>query len=150
MAKCMFMCSSVCANGDIRLCGGVNGDIRLCGGVNDTEGRVEICYNSTWGTVCDNMWGPTNAGVACRQLGFSSTGMYHKITSINSKALLSDMNFPTGAAAFSFFGETPTWLDNVVCTGNETRLYDCQYDEIGVHNCSHAGVRCQRKKFYLQ
>ena len=62
-----------------------------------------------------------------------------------------DMNFPTGAAAFSFFGETsrPTWLDNVVCMGNETRLYDCQYAEIGVHNCSHAGVRCQRKKFCL-
>ena len=57
--------SSVCANGDIR----------LRGGVNDTEGRVEICYNSTWGTVCDNMWGAINAGVACRQLGFSSTGV---------------------------------------------------------------------------
>ena len=55
--------------------GCANGDIRLRGGVSDTEGRVEICYNSTWGTVCDNMWGPTNAGVACRQLGFSSTGI---------------------------------------------------------------------------
>ena len=52
-----------------------NGDIRLSGGVNDTEGRVEVCYNATWGTVCDNMWGPINADVACRQLGFSSTGM---------------------------------------------------------------------------
>lgn len=62
-----------------------------------------------------------------------------------------DMNFPTGAAAFSFLGETsrPTWLDNVVCMGNETRLYDCQYAEIGVHNCSHARVRCQRKKLCL-
>ena len=57
------------------LLGCANGDIRLRGGVSDTEGRVEICYNSTWGTVCDNMWGPTNAGVACRQLGFSSTGI---------------------------------------------------------------------------
>ena len=55
-----------CANGDIRL----RGD-----GVNDTEGQVEICYNATWGTVCDNMWGPTNADVVCRQLGFSSTGV---------------------------------------------------------------------------
>ena len=52
-----------------------NGDIRLRGGVNDTEGRIEICYNATWGTVCDNMWEPINDGVACRQLGFSSTGM---------------------------------------------------------------------------
>ena len=51
-----------------------NGDIRLSGSANDAEGRVEICYNATWGTVCDNMWGPTNADVACGQLGFSSTG----------------------------------------------------------------------------
>ena len=51
-----------------------NGDIRLSGGGDDAEGRVEICYNATWGTVCDNMWGPINADVACGQLGFSSTG----------------------------------------------------------------------------
>ena len=55
--------------------GCADGSIRLRGGMNGTEGRVEICYNSTWGTVCDNMWGPINAGVACRQLGFSSTGI---------------------------------------------------------------------------
>ena len=52
-----------------------NGDIRLSGGGDDAEGRVEICYNATWGTVCDNMWGSTNADVVCKQLGFSSTGL---------------------------------------------------------------------------
>ena len=58
-------------------------------------------------------------------------------------------NFPTGATAFSlaFFGQGTgaIWLDNVECTGNETRLYDCQNTGIGVHNCSHiedGGVRC--------
>ena len=65
MCHLLIIFSLVCANGDIR----------LSGGVNDYEGLVEICYNATWGTVCDNMWGPTNANVACRQLGFSSTGM---------------------------------------------------------------------------
>ena len=61
-----------------------NGDIRLRGGVNDAEGRVEICYNATWGTVCDNMWGPANADVVCRQLGFSSTGTSQEIYSTHS------------------------------------------------------------------
>ena len=58
------------------------------------------------------------------------------------------MNFPTGATASSFFsqGTGAIWLDNVVCTGNETSLHECQNAGIGVHKCNHdddAGVRCQ-------
>ena len=51
-----------------------NGDIRLRGGMNMSEGRVEICDNNMWGTVCDDLWGPLDANVACGQLGFASTG----------------------------------------------------------------------------
>ena len=48
-----------------------DGDIRLRGGTTDYEGRVEICFNRIWGTVCDDFWGPPDAAVACRQLGYS-------------------------------------------------------------------------------
>ena len=54
-----------------------NGDIRLRGGTNRFEGRVEICINNQWGTVCDDAWGTADANVACRQLGFASTGIYY-------------------------------------------------------------------------
>ena len=58
-----------CGNGDLRLRG--TGSTRL-------QGRMEVCYNNEWGTVCHSGFGdaegPRAAMVACRQLGFSDQG----------------------------------------------------------------------------
>lgn len=50
------------------------GDVRLLGGSAASEGRVEICQNNVWGTVCDDGWGNLDARVVCRQLGFPMAG----------------------------------------------------------------------------
>ena len=50
------------------------GDVRLVGGSNQYEGRVEVCINDQWGTVCDNSWSSIDATVVCEQLGYSYTG----------------------------------------------------------------------------
>ena len=50
------------------------GDIRLQGGAAENEGRVEICFNNHWGTVCDDFWDNNEASVVCRQLGFDPEG----------------------------------------------------------------------------
>ncbi|CAI8023577.1 Neurotrypsin, partial [Geodia barretti] len=50
-----------------------SGRIRLAGGDTEREGRVEICINGEWGTVCGKLWMKNNTNVVCRYLGFSDT-----------------------------------------------------------------------------
>lgn len=46
-------------------------DVRLSGGTAG-EGRVEVKYAGSWGSICDNHWTATEAQVICRQKGFST------------------------------------------------------------------------------
>lgn len=63
-----------CKEGEIRL---VNGPPSV-----NSSGRVEICRNEVWGTVCDNGWSQMDANVVCRQLGYSR---YSKLYECNMK-----------------------------------------------------------------
>lgn len=46
-----------------------DGDVRLANSNNYGEGRVEVFYEGSWGTICLNGWGLEDAEVICRQLG---------------------------------------------------------------------------------
>ena len=101
--------------------------VRLVGGNGVSTGRVEVYYNNTWGTVCDDGWDLNDVAVVCRQLGFPGA--------ISSPC----------CAAFGR-GNSPIWLDDVRCIGNETNLSFCSHRGWGRHSCSHrenAGVICQ-------
>ena len=52
----------------------MTGDVRLVDG-SSVAGRVEVCFNGVWGTVCrHSYWNGTHATVVCRQLGLNATG----------------------------------------------------------------------------
>ena len=100
--------------------------IRLVDGGNPYEGRVEVMYDGTWGTVCDDSWSLDDAMVVCRQLN------YGPATRVTTSA-----SFGSGSG--------PIHLDNVACNGQELTLQACSNNGVGVHNCNHgedAGAVC--------
>ncbi len=48
--------------------------MRLLGGPTSLEGRVEMCVNGGWASICGDGWTHRHAIVVCRQLGFQSIG----------------------------------------------------------------------------
>jgi len=52
-----------------------DGEVRLVGGNNRSLGRVEVCINNAWGTVCNARFGTNEARVICRQLTFDDKGI---------------------------------------------------------------------------
>ena len=123
------------------------------GGNVDNEGRVEMCINGAWGTVCDTSWDSSDAAVVCRQLGYLQEGNvtinnYIYLSMFKANNFLSQM-FKTDAVAFNNAhfgtGTGSVHLTSVGCVGTETGLLSCSYST-STSACSHledAGVRCQ-------
>ena len=51
-----------------------DGEIRLVDGETENEGRVEICFDNQFGTICDDDWDNNDASVICYQQGFGREG----------------------------------------------------------------------------
>ena len=112
--------------GDLRLVHS-NPRLRSCG-------RVEVFYNGTWGTVCDNSWHKRDADVVCRQLGFAEGS-----------------RFRCHAACFGE-GEGKIWMDELACPRGGDKVMLCDFKEWGEHDCTHAndvGVCCKGEQSIL-
>ena len=46
-----------------------DGELRLVGGADASEGRVEVCINNAWGSICSQLFDDIDAGVVCQELG---------------------------------------------------------------------------------
>ena len=108
--------------------------VRLVGGLTGSSGRVEIGFNNTWGTICDNYWDIQDALVVCHMLGYPTAA---------AATLRSSFSHGTGRI----------WFENVACTGTERSLDKCSHSGWGRYgsHCSHnrdAGVLCGGRLMY--
>lgn len=127
------------------------GAIRLEGGT-AIGGRVEICNNRVWGTVCNDSFGNEEAIVACRQLGFENSCKpirMHYLLHYRYIRTLYTLAFYLAAQVISSlqFGTSTgqIWLDEVSCNGSEETLLNCSHSPLGTHDCSHSddvGLMC--------
>ncbi|XP_072427945.1 scavenger receptor cysteine-rich type 1 protein M130-like [Chiloscyllium punctatum] len=100
--------------------------LRLQDGANPCQGRVEIFYNGTWGSVCFDSFGIKEAEVVCQQLGCGF-----------AQAVDRDLTFGSGSGQI--------WLDDVSCRSPDTVLWQCPSSPWGEHNCNHqedVGIIC--------
>jgi len=91
--------------------------VRLVDGGSPREGRLEVYHNDTWGTVCHDGFTDAAARVVCYMLGYGYVGQ-----AIGRR-------YDGGSGQI--------WLDDVQCSGTETRIADCRHRGWGSHNCEH-------------
>ncbi|XP_071961853.1 scavenger receptor cysteine-rich domain superfamily protein-like isoform X2 [Antedon mediterranea] len=116
------------------VCGSINaidGDVRLVDGKNLNEGRLEIHHFGKWGSICmdEDGWSVEDVTVACVQLGYPS-----------GNSTIESIPGPK---------DQPIYLNDVICSGNEKSLSDCQHGDWGIHDCSHkqdVALACNRNK----
>ncbi|XP_067678760.1 uncharacterized protein [Haliotis asinina] len=109
--------------------------IRLASPLDNGVGRLEVYYNGTWGTVCDDGFGTNEAKVACRQLGRYDSGV-----------------IPRAIETFGY-GGGKIWLDDVSCSGSESSLASCSHNPWGVNNCGHGedvGIICDPRDITMK
>lgn len=78
------------------------------------EGIVEVRIEGQWLPVCDNSWDYNDSLVACHQLGYDNVLEFGRLKDVG--------------------GDT-YWLDNLMCSGQESFLCECPSAGIGKENC---------------
>eukprot|EP00079_Xenopus_tropicalis_P038158 XP_017951929.1 PREDICTED: antigen WC1.1-like [Xenopus tropicalis] len=107
-------------------------DLRLVGGTHECEGRVEVYYNGSWTSVCDNAMGENTVSIICKQLNCGVSGSF---------------------ASLYEYGEAggPFLLDNIKCRKNDITLWQCPSKPWTRDICSKgeaANIKCSGHKPY--
>ena len=120
------------------------------------EGRVEVCHDGRWGTVCDSQWTDNHTAVVCRHLGFSDIiGGRLKASLLSDKVCIAHSTSDSTSFTSERFGKGSghVFVDYINCNGSESTLLGSWYNYgrscssfTHYYGCSHnndVGVRCQ-------
>lgn len=89
-----------------------------------TTGGLQVYHDGDWFTICDDGFdsGSAAATVACRQMGCGA-GVF-------------ESNWDTDE-------DLEIGLDDIYCSGSESRIIDCAHDDWEDHNCGHSEGECK-------
>ena len=133
----------------------VEGEVRLVDVFLSSLGRLELCVGGEWRRISANGFDVAEAGVACRQLGFSRIGLHRARDSCMRRLDCSvhDHGPSRMAADASTFPyplntEAPVSV-SLECLGGELALPECQLTELAgeaglleAESAQQAGVFC--------
>ena len=132
--------AALCKSGTIRLVSESNSHFR-------SYGRVEICIDQAWSTICDKYFDNFDASVICHQLGFSRYGNITVIDIINLDFKLFMCRKGALTLQSRFTGSVwPLTVTNISCNGSENHFLECSLSTESISGCYRrhsASVICQ-------
>ena len=108
-------------------------DVRLIDGQTAHDGKVEICQDGIWGSVCDDRWDYKDAEVVCQQLRYSGRELrlsFYKV------CLFFFLSASSPLLSHSQHDQTLYHLENVHCNGTESTLTECDHSGVGIYDCT--------------
>ena len=126
----------------------VHGDVRLVDGPNVREGRVEVCVNNAWGTVCSVGFGREDAAVVCSSMEFEKEGItFQQQPSMLLHTLCIGAVYQ-GTLPTAPHADIPIFLSGLHCTENNYDILQCDSDPLGLPHseCLHENdvrVHCE-------
>ncbi|XP_066428619.1 scavenger receptor cysteine-rich type 1 protein M130-like [Eleutherodactylus coqui] len=108
-------------------------DLRLVDGAHECEGWLEVYYNGSWGSVCNNVMPVLSVSVICKHLNCGSKG-----------------HLEAGRYGVR---KRPFWVDHINCTKYSNLLWECPSSPWNINSCTNrelAYIVCERNRKSIQ